>query len=260
MKEQLPFGRTEVAEKDLLETIDTDTAISHLVENGVSNPEPKVQTFIECLPDLLAWLETNGREYPWRQTTDPWEVYVAEILLQRTRGDAVDGIYREFLEQFPTPEAVYEAPEADIRDMVHSLGFVNHRIRTLQEVGELIVTEHGGEVPDSLTELKRPWRVGDYSARACQLFARGDPRALVDSNFARVIGRALSYEMPSQPHKSDSVYNLMEALTPDDPALARAFNLAVLDLGAMVCTASDPECDVCPLQSGCVYADEQGFE
>jgi A/G-specific adenine glycosylase len=72
-----------------------------------------------------------------------------------------------------------------------------------------------------------------------------------------VIGRGLGYDMPTQPHKSDTVYDLMGALTPDNPALARAFNLAILDLGAKVCTPGDPDCKACPLQPGCVYADDQ---
>lgn len=121
---------------------------------------------------------------------------------------------------------------------MYSLGFVNHRTRTLQEVAELVYEQYDGTVPDSVSVLKEPWRVGDYSARACQIFARGEALALVDTNFARVVGRVLGYEMPGQPHKSDEVYSLLGALVPDDPALARAFNLAILDLGALVCPLS----------------------
>lgn len=254
MSGQTPFGRTQVSETELRGTIEVDTAISCLENRGVEDPRARIEAFLECLPDLLAWLETNGREYPWRYTTDPWEVYIAEILLQRTRADAVSSIYEEFLDRFPTPQALHDAPEEEIRELVHSLGFVNHRTRTLQEIGELFVEHHEGEVPDSLEELKRPWRAGDYSARACQLFARGKPFALVDSNFARVIERVFGYNMPTQPHKSDAVYDLMNALTPRDPPLARAFNLAILDLGAKVCTSSDPACNICPLQPACVFA------
>lgn len=260
MREQLPFGRTTATDVDLRNSIDIHTASACLSNNGVDDPNTRIQAFIECLPELLDWLATNGREYPWRYTTDPWKIYVAEILLQRTRGDAVADIYEDFIDRFPSPRTLHDAQEEAIRDVVHSLGFVNHRTRTFQEVGKLFTEEHGEEIPNSLEELTRPWRVGEYSARACQLFARGESLALVDSNFARVIGRALGYNMPSQPHKSSAVYELLGGLTPDDPALARAFNLAILDLGAKVCTSSNPDCSACPLQRGCVYAEEQGLD
>ncbi|ACV46582.1 MULTISPECIES: base excision DNA repair protein [Halomicrobium] len=256
---RLPFGKTEVSAEEIDSLVDRDLAVEHAKTGNVNQPEERIQEFIETVPELLSWLEANGRVYLWRETTDPWKVYLAEILLQRTRGNAVEKIYDDVLRQFPDPETLVEATEGEIEDVVRSLGFVNHRTRTLTEVGEIFTEDFGGEVPGSLDKLKRPWRVGDYSARATQLFAREQPMALVDSNFARVIGRVLGYEMPSQPHKSDDVYALMEALTPDDPDLARSFNLAILDLGALVCTSEDPDCPSCPLNSACSYYEsEQG--
>ncbi|SFR97405.1 A/G-specific DNA-adenine glycosylase [Halomicrobium zhouii] len=257
MKGGLPFGYTSASVAEIRENIDTEAAVVCLKDTAVDHPRVLIEAFIECIPDLLSWLETNGRDYPWRQTTDPWKVYSAEILLQRTRGDAVADIYDDFQDHFPTPRDLYEASEEEIREMVHSLGFVNHRTRTLKEIGELFVEEHAGKVPDSLDELTRPWRAGTYSARACQLFARGEPLALVDANYSRVIGRVLGYQMPDQPHKSDDVYELMEALVPKEPGLARAFNFAILDLGALICTPQNPRCETCPLQNACVYAGKQ---
>lgn len=254
MQGSLPFGYTSASLADLRETIDIEAAVVCLEDTAVEQPRARLEAFIECVPDLLTWLEINGRDYPWRRTTDPWKIYSAEILLQRTRGDAVADVYDNFHDRFPTPRDLYEASKEDIRETVHPLGLVNHRTRTLQEIGELFVEEHNGEVPDSIGELTRPWRAGAYSARACQLFARGEPLALVDANFARVIGRVLGYQMPSQPHKSEAVYELLAALVPDEPGLARAFNLAVLDLGALICTPQNPDCESCPLQTGCVYA------
>lgn len=90
---------------------------------------------------------------------------------------------------------------------------------------------------------------GEYE----KLFARKQPLALVDVNFARVIERVLGYEMPQQPHKSDDVYELLNALVPSDPAAARAFNLAILDLGALICTPDNPTCESCPINAACNY-------
>lgn len=256
MENYLPFGRTQVTTDELYSYIDIDGAIKSAARGGVTSPEERIINFVTELPALLSWLEQHGRTYPWRDTTDPWRVYTSEILLQRTRGDAVNEIYSEFFSQFPDPEALNDATEEEIRDVVHSLGFVNHRTRTLLDVGRILCEDYDGEVPDSLEELKRPWRVGDYSARACQIFSRGEPLALVDVNFARVIGRVLGYEMPQQPHKSDNVYSLLDSLVPSDPALARAFNLAILDLGALVCTTGNPECELCPINAICHFYSE----
>jgi len=256
----LPFGRTDISSEELRQLIDKEEASTQAEKGGVKNAEEKVGDFVSCIPDLLKWLEQRGREYPWRATTDPWKVYLAEILLQRTRGDAVEKIYSDVIKQFPDPEALYEASDEEIRDAVHSLGFVNHRQRTLKEVGKIFTDQYDGEVPDSIDELKKPWRVGDYSARATQLFAREKPMALVDANFARVIGRVFDYEMPQQPHKSNEVYAFLESLTPDDPDIARSFNLAILDLGALVCTPDNPDCESCPISAACQYYQSTAME
>jgi len=169
-------------------------------------------------------------------------------------------VYDEFFSKFSDPKALNESKEDDIRDVIRPLGFVNQRTRTFREVGEVFCKDYRGEVPNSLDQLKRPWRVGDYSARACQLFARGEPLALVDANFSRVIGRIFGYDMPRQPHKSEEVYALLESLVPSDPPLARAFNLAILDLGALICTPSSPACSTCPINAACYYYDENRSE
>ena len=252
----LPFGQTNISDANLQPLIDTETAIQEAAKGNVENAEEQINQFISSIPALLEWLEEHGRVYPWRKSTDDWEIYVTEILLQRTRGDAVEDVYTEFLQRFPGPKSLAEAPEEEIQGAVRSLGFVNHRTRTLKEVGKLFASEFDSEVPETLEDLKRPWRVGDYSARACQVFARGEPIALVDSNFARVFGRVFGYDMPRQPHKSKRVYALLDALIPSDSDIARAFNLAILDLGALVCTSSNPGCESCPINGCCTYYSE----
>lgn len=134
-----------------------------------------------------------------------------------------------------------------------SLGFVNHRTRTLEDVAQILGEDHGDSVPASLKELQRPWRIGPYSARATMIFAFHEPMALVDTNFARVGERVFGYNMPSQPHKSEEVYQFFDALMPDNPGLCRALNLALLDLADAICTPSDPSCPSCPLATSCLY-------
>lgn len=248
---QMPFGRTDVTFDELMGLVDIDLAIKHARKAGVTDADSRIYTLIKHLPSLLDWLQKNGRRFPWRETTDPWRIYITEILLQRTRADEVDKIYEDFFVNFPTANAIADSPESEIRNMVFSLGFVNHRTRTLYEAADLCIEQ--GSVPESLEELKRPWRVGEYSARACQMFSRGEPLALVDANFSRVIERVLGYDMPNQPHKSDEFYDFLGALVPSEPALARAFNLALLDLGALICKPQNPACNVCPINTACYY-------
>ncbi len=243
----LPFGQTTVDPETIVDQANVSVATQILTESGIEDANTRVHRFLTGVPELLTWLAENGREYPWRYTTDPWRVYNSEILLQRTRGDAVERIYSDFFEQFPDPESLYQATDDEIYSTVASLGFGNQRTRTLREVAELCVCEHGSEVPTDLAELQRPWRVGAYSARTCLLFAYGEPQGLVDVNTARIISRVFGYEMPTQPHKSSTVQRLLDSLVPDTPALARGFIFALLDLGALICTESEPACESCPL-------------
>ena len=251
---RLPFGRTETDSETYRSLSDTEQAEQILAVNGVANPEERLEQFIRVCPQMLQWLEDHGRSLPWRYTTNPWKVYATEILLQRTRANAVEDLFEDFFDEFPTPSSLHNAEEETIRDLVYPLGFVNHRTRSLSEAAEMCVTEYGGDVPESLEALKRPWRVGDYSARACLIFAFGQVQPIVDTNVARVMGRVLDYEMPAQPHKSTEVYSLLGALIPDDPSLARAFNLAILDIGALVCSPESPDCEACSLNNGCDFA------
>lgn len=249
----LPFGRTRITASEYSELVEIARAEELLAANGVDSPAERLECFVSVCPEMLRWLETHGRHFPWRNTVDPWRVYATEILLQRTRAAAVEEIYEAFFEEFPTPEELHEGDEETLRDLVQSLGFVNHRTRSLFEAAEMCVEEYGGDVPESLEALKQPWRVGDYSARACLVFAFGHAQPLVDTNFARVVGRIFDYEMPSQPHKSDTVYELLDALVPNEPSVARAFNLAILDIGALVCSPDSPSCNECPLRDGCEF-------
>lgn len=250
---ELPFGKTSTNVHELYDLINTNKAIKLLKNEDLDKPRKKIELFIQNLPELLSWLEQNGRIYPWRNTTETWRIYITEILLQRTRAEAVENVYLDFFKRFPNSSSLDRASEQEIRNTIRSLGFVNHRVKTLKDVGHIFSSKYNGEVPSSIQKLKEPWRVGEYTARACQLFSRGKPFALVDTNFVRVFKRLFNYNMPSQPHKSKKVYNLFDSLVPSEPNIARAFNLAILDLGSIICTDKNPSCEKCPINNGCYY-------
>lgn len=232
--------------------MDFSAAKAELERFAVQNPAQQFEKFARVVPVLLGWLAENGREYPWRATTDPWRVYISEILLQRTRADAVAKVYHPFFEQFPDPSAIRaENPDA-IREVIAPLGLGSQRTKTLVGVAEFLETRDDN-VPRSTEELQRPWGVGKYSARATMIFAFGEPRALVDTNFARIFERLFDIDFPTQPHKRASVYALLDTLAPQKPSLCRAYNLALLDIGALICTPDTPACGDCPLSSACTY-------
>ncbi|MFB6199560.1 MAG: hypothetical protein ABEJ83_01665 [Candidatus Nanohaloarchaea archaeon] len=225
------MGCTKISEQDYLSSIDEDQLAETLKELEISGFD--IQEFAGHIPEMMNWLEENGRKYPWRDTLDPWKVYVAEILLQRTRADTVSGVYPKFVEKYPSPESIDQSNEEELRDIISELGFVNHRVKSLKSAGEIFVSEYEGKVPETLEGLKKPWRSGNYVARATQLFARGETQALVDPNIVRVIENKMNVKLPSQPHKKGEVYSFMESITPEDAEKARAFYLALLDLGAL---------------------------
>lgn len=227
-----PHGKTDVTSSDYRRMINESQALDSMRNLGINDPESSLEVFIQEIPDLFSWFENNARDYPWRRTTDPWEAYTAEILLQRTRADNVERVYNTFLERYPSPEALKAANEDEIKQLIGELGLVNIRTKTLVDVGQIFTEEYAGAVPEQLEGLKKPWRVGDYVARATQIFARGKPMGLVDPNICRVISTIMDIELPEQPHKCDKVYNLMDALTPKEPTVSRAFYLALIDRGA----------------------------
>ena len=249
---ELPFGKTDLSSDFLTATIGKD-AISELERFGVDNPEYRLEKFVDTVALLLDWVEEHGRVFPWRMTVDPWRVYSSEVLLKKTRADAVASIYDGFYTAFPGPRYIREASDEEIKAEVRSLGLENERLKTLRSVADHLA-EYGDEVPESEQALREPWGVGRYAARATLIFAFGNSMGLVDTNFERVLGRVFDLSFPTQPHKDDRVHELYDALAPDDPGVCRAYSLAILDIGSLVCTPSSPACASCPLEEACHYA------
>lgn len=247
----------DYSEQEIRELVEEESAVDLLRQMNVENPSETMDCYITSIPKLLQWFENEGRDYPWRKTTDTWKILLAEILLQRTRADAVSEVYPKFVDNYPNPDKLYRADEENIRDQIETLGFVNQRLRTLKSVSELLVEEYDSQIPENLEELKQSWRVGDYVVRAVQIFARDKPKALVDSNISRIIGRVFNLELPSQPHKSEEFYELMEYLTPKGSSITRNYYFALIDLGALVCTPENPDHEACPFQNCCDVRDKK---
>lgn len=223
------FGKTDITSKELRAQIDTDKAISILQDQQVDDSKKKIEDYIEQITGKINLLPKEGRQFPWRSTDSVWKIYASEILLQRTHGQSVANIYDEFFEKFSDPGRLHKAEKKEIKEQVNSLGFQNKRTKTLVEVGEML-KEHNFKVPQDAEKLANPWRVGKYAANATLLFGFGQSVELIDSNVATAAEASLNYPLPTAPHKDKDFRELMNALTPSESKIARAFYFALIDL------------------------------
>ena len=192
---------------------------------------------------LLAWSDRTRRDLPWRRTRDPWAILVSELMLQQTQVARVMPKYEAFLEVFPTPVDCADASVGAVVMLWAGLGY-NRRAVNLHRTASLVVAEHGGRLPDDLDQLLRLPGIGPYTARALMAFAWERDVGVVDTNAARVLARGRGRSLTRgevQQHADDVV-----------PAGSGwAWNQAMLDLGATVCTSRSPRCGECPLAWSC---------
>jgi A/G-specific adenine glycosylase len=197
-------------------------------------------------PALLEWGRRTRRDLPWRRTRDPWAVLVSEVMLQQTQVTRVVPRYLAFLERFPTPAACAAAPVGDVLVAWHGLGY-NRRAVALHGAARAAVERHGGALPGDLASLVALPGIGPYTARAVLAFAAGRDVGVVDVNAARVLARVAGRRLTAR-----------EVQAAADAAVPRgegwAWNQAVLDLGATVCTARRARCDDCPVRAWCAWA------
>ena len=195
---------------------------------------------------LHGWGRMTLRDLPWRRTRDAWAVLVSEAMLQQTQVARVVERFAPFLERFPTPAASAAAPLADVLGEWAGLGYYR-RARDLHRAATVMVERHEGRVPATLDELRALPGVGPYTARAVLALALEQDHGVVDTNVARVLARAFS----GAPMTATATQWLADRLVP--PGSAWLHNQTMLDLGATVCTARAPRCDVCPLHAGCAW-------
>lgn len=192
---------------------------------------------------LLAWGEGQRRDLPWRRTRDPWAVLVSEVMLQQTQVARVVPRYEAFLARFPDVATCAAAPVAEVIDRWAGLGY-NRRAVNLHRTATAVVGDHGGVFPRDLASLLALPGVGPYTARAVLVFAFEDDVGVVDTNVGRVLARWNGGRMTAR-----QVQDRADRLVPTGRAWA--WNQALFDLGAAVCTRRSPACDRCPVLSSC---------
>ncbi len=198
---------------------------------------------------LVGWFQKASRDLPWRKTRDPYAILVSEMMLQQTQVDRVIPKYHAFLKRFPTAADLATAKQADVVALWQGLGY-NRRALYLQKACQVVTNELDGEFPQTIEGLQKLPGIGPYTAGAVASFAFELKTPLVDTNVERVIGRIfLGFrELPKTTQKD--FWALMQELLPRKDRIW-IFNQAIMEFGALVCTASKPKCTECPLKTIC---------
>ena len=202
---------------------------------------------------VLGWYAAHARDLPWRAPgVSPWEVLVSEIMLQQTPVSRVLPAYQAWLARWPTPAALAaDAPGEAVRQWGR-LGYPRRALR-LHETATIVTTKYAGELPPTREELLALPGIGAYTAAAVAVFAFGRRHAVLDTNVRRVLARVeTGQEFPgAQPSAAE--YRLAESLLPEDEAVAARWSVAVMELGALTCTAAAPRCAECPVTAACAW-------
>lgn len=208
---------------------------------------------------LMRWFRRAGRDLPWRRTRDPYRVLVSEVMLQQTQVSRVTEYYGRFLAQFPSLGALAAARPAEVREAWAGLGYYR-RASNLHRLAQVVVSEHAGTVPGDPAVLRTLPGVGRYTAGAVASFAFERRAAAVDTNVGRVIRRAFVGRRRTargaanggrKPAEDRKVWEIAERLVPRAGNAAWTFNQAMIELGALICTARVARCEICPVRAAC---------
>ncbi|WP_029191120.1 A/G-specific adenine glycosylase [Ornithinibacillus scapharcae] len=207
--------------------------------------------------DLLDWYEANKRDLPWRKDQDPYKIWVSEIMLQQTKVDTVIPYFYNFLKKFPTVYDLAAAEEQEVLKAWEGLGYYS-RARNLQYAVREVVEQYGGQVPNSPKELEKLKGIGSYTKGAILSIAFNQPEPAVDGNVMRVFSRVMNVDEDIAQPKTKKLFETItrEVISHEDPS---AFNQAIMDLGATICTPKSPACLICPVKEHC-QAFELGVE
>jgi A/G-specific adenine glycosylase len=197
---------------------------------------------------LLAWYDAHGRDLPWRESHDPYRVWVSEIMLQQTRVAAVVEYYHRFLRRFPSVQKLAGAREASVLAAWSGLGYYR-RARMLHAAAKVVAREYGGKFPATAEAWRALPGIGRYTAAAIASISLGEPVAVVDGNVERVLSRVLGNRLSGEA-LWEAAEESLDRKRPGD------FNQAMMELGATVCTPRAPGCLTCPVMEMCTTRGE----
>ena len=198
---------------------------------------------------LIQWYSKNRRSLPWRETADPYSIWLSEVMLQQTQVSTVIPYYLGFLKKFPTLRSLALADQQEVLKMWEGLGYYA-RARNLHKAAQIVAADHQGRIPSERRIFQKLPGVGDYIAAAVLSIAFKHPFAVVDGNVKRVLARLMKFKDPVNISSSHKIYKTaaQKLLYRDDPS---TFNQAIMELGALVCTPRNPNCGACPMRPFC---------
>jgi A/G-specific adenine glycosylase len=199
---------------------------------------------------LQTWALDNFRDFPWRRTTDPYSIFVAEFLLQKTGASTAAPVYETFISRYPTLEVLAAAPVKEIACILQPLGLHFRTERLCQSV-QIVIERYSGKIPDREAELLKLPGVGLYTARSICANAFSQSKAVLDTNVARILERFFGLLGNRVKSRCKLLWKTAELIAHDTEA--SKWNLTLLDFGAIVCTAKNPRCGDCPLRDCCNY-------
>ncbi len=204
---------------------------------------------------LHAWYRTNRRDLPWRETRDPYRILVSELMLQQTQVSRVLDFYRRFLERFPDLGTLASARPKRVMESWEGLGYYA-RARNLHKLARHVTREAAGVIPSEPEALRALPGIGAYTAGAVASFAYERRAALVDTNVARVLHRVFAPTIaPKSGRGLKVLWSIAERLLPRTGKLTWTHNQALMELGALVCSARAPKCPDCPVRRLCLSAE-----
>ena len=216
-------------------------------------PVPAAAALAGLHADILTWYAVCARDLPWRDPgCSPWGVFLSEVMSQQTPVARVEPIWRAWLARWPTPAALAAESPGEVVRAWARLGYPRRALR-LHEAARAMLERHDGEVPRSERELLALPGVGTYTAAAVAAFAFGERTAVVDTNVRRAQARLVTGVEHAAPSLTRAESSLAAQLLPADPARAAVWNVAVMELGALVCTARAPRCERCPVRTRCAW-------
>jgi A/G-specific adenine glycosylase len=205
---------------------------------------------------LIVWQKLHGRhDLPWQNTTDPYAIWVSEIMLQQTQVTAVIGYYSKFMQRFPTISALANATQDEVLQHWSGLGYYS-RARNLHNAAQTIMDDHGGVFPQDFDTIQTLSGIGRSTAAAIASFAFNQVQTILDGNVKRVLARHFAVEgWPGTPKTEKELWSLAEGLLPKTDMVA--YTQGLMDLGATLCSRSKPQCLQCPLVKSCQAYQQQ---
>jgi len=218
-------------------------------------PEPAIQVKVDrFIEGILKWYEHNKRDYLfWRKTKNPYYVLASEMMLQKTTAKQVQSLIQKFLDRYPTPKDLAEASVEEIEELITPLGMEHKRAVNYKKWARVVLEKYGGRIPDAEQDLISLPGIGRYMANSVLYLAFGKEVPLLDTNIVRILERVFDVRSSKARARTDEkLWDFVRRITP--PGKSRDVNLALLDHGALVCTAKNPKCTICSVNEICTYS------